>query len=257
MHFIASSVLSFFLSPFNWILLLIILSFFVKSTQAKKNYRLSALFVFLLFGNGCLLNSYAHMWQPAPVDIHTAKSYSCGVVLGGFAAPDENGEGYFTEASDRFIQAVKCYKLGKIHHIIISGGNGKSIDNKFQEATWTKEQMEIMGVPDSVILCEDKSDNTADNALNTKHLLDSMRLQPPYLLITSAFHIPRATLIFKTAGVSTVPFPCNYMAGNQKFSWRQLLPSSQALSNWEPYLKETAGYLFYLLKEKLSAHKKD
>ena len=68
-----------------------------------------------------------------------------------------------------------------------------------------------MGIPDSVIFVEDRSNDTFDNAVYAKQILDSLQLSPPYLLITSAHHIPRASLIFKNAGVITAPFPCNLL----------------------------------------------
>ena len=251
MRQLESNIFSFFLSPLNWIFVLLIIAFFAKSLKVKRVCKIAALFIFIVFSNEGLLNGYAKLWQPKPRDVSMDKPYSCGIVLGGFASPDENGNGYFNTTCDRFIQIVKLYKLGKIKYILISGGNGKTTDKDFNEAIWAKNEMKIMGIPDSVILHEDKSDNTADNALNTKRLLDSAHLKPPYLLVTSAFHIPRAALIFKNAGINTIAFPCNYLEGNKKFSTGDILPQSEALEDWNYYIKETAGYLLYSIKSKL------
>ena len=251
MHSLASAIVPFFLSPFNWILILVVMRFFIRSVKGKRFCKIAALFIFILFSNQWILNSYARFWQPEPRDISNDKPYSCGILLGGFANPDENGNGYFNSAAERFLQAVKLYKQGKIQHILISGGNGKKDDKDFSEASWAKSKMEKMGIPGSDILCEDKSENTADNAIYTKRLLDSASLQPPYLLITTASHIPRASLIFKTAGIQTVPFPCNYLAGRGGFSFLGIIPQPSVLFTWNFYIKETAGYLLYELKAKL------
>ena len=250
MRQLASSVLSFLLSPFNWIIILLIAGYFLRKPLVKKICRIMALCIFLLFGNSLLLDWYAKNWQPAPVVISAVNTYSCGIVPGGFASVDVDDNGFFNATADRFIQALKLFKMGKIKHILISGGNGKVDKESFREGAWVKGELITMGVPDSVIFVEDRSNNTSDNAIFAKQILDSVQLKPPYLLITSAYHIPRASLLFKNAGISTVPFPCNYSAGRENFNVWSLLPKFSVLSGWDTYLKETVGYLWYKLKIK-------
>lgn len=248
MHQLASSILSFFLSPFNMIILLLIAMFLLRKAIWKKTCGILALCIFLVFGNQWLLNLYAKNWQPAPTIIDSSLTFSCGIVPGGFASPDAEANGYFNASADRFIQVVKLYKLGRIKHILISGGNGKTEEKSFREGAWVKGELKSVGIPDSVIFVEDRSDNTADNAFYAKKILDSLHFIPPYLLITSAYHIPRASLIFKKARLVTVPFPCNYFVGKGSFSAWDLLPKPTTLLGWEPYLKETAGYFWYKIK---------
>ncbi|MEP6951475.1 MAG: YdcF family protein [Ginsengibacter sp.] len=248
MHQVASSVLSFFLSPFNWIIILIIAGYFLRKALFKKTCAVLAVCIFIIFSNSWLLNWFAKNWQPSPVGINKGFAYSCGIVPGGFASPDADGNGYFNSSADRFIQAVKLYKLGEIKHILISGGNGKPDKKDFREGAWVKGELTAVGIPDSVIFAEDRSNNTSDNAAYAKQILDSLQLKPPYLLITSAQHVPRASVIFKNAGVFTVSFPCNYVAGRGDFGLSSLLPQLSVLGKWDIYLKETAGYFWYRLK---------
>ncbi|MEO6452573.1 MAG: YdcF family protein [Ginsengibacter sp.] len=248
MHQFASSVLAFLLSPLNWIIILLIAGYFLRKALIRKICKIIALCIFLLFSNGWLLDWYAKKWQPSSIDISPGNVYSCGIVPGGFASPDADGNGYFNATADRFIQAVKLFKLGRIKHILICGGNGKTIKKIFREGEWVKSELIIMGIPDSVIFVEDKSNNTYDNAIYAKQILDSVQLSPPYLLITSAHHVPRALLLFKTAGIITVPFPGNYIAGRGNVSLFSLLPNLGVLLNWNLYLKETAGYFWYKLQ---------
>lgn len=250
MRQLASSLLSFFLSPFNWVILLLIGAYFFRRSSLKKTCAILALCIFLVFGNQWLLHLYAKNWDAPQVVIPAGTTYSCGIVPGGFASPYAGANGYFNAAADRFIQAVKLYKLGGIKHILISGGNGKTDEENFREGAWVKGELISVGIPDSIIFVEDKSNNTWDNAIYAKQILDSLQLKPPYLLITSAFHIPRASLIFKNAGLSIVPFPCNFSGGRGNFSVRDLVPGPSTLLGWDIYLKETAGYIWYQLKGK-------
>ena len=222
-----------------------IAAFFIRRPSVKRTLRVMALGIFLLFSNQVLLDWYAGKFQPSPAKVNNETLYSCAIVPGGFASPDAGGTGVFNATADRFIQALKLYKQGRITHILVSGGNGKEELKTFREGEFVKNELKIMGVPDSAILVEDRSNNTAENAINSKAILDSNNLKPPYLLISSAHHIPRATVIFKNAGVETVAFPCNYIAGRGINTLSSIIPSFGVLFTWNIYLKETAGYFWY------------
>lgn len=248
MHQFASALLSFFLSPLLWIVLLIIAGFFTRNKTTRKiSWALAAL-VFLVFSNPWLLNRYARHFQPSPAEISPGTVFSCGIIPGGFASPDMDGKGIFNSTADRFIQALTLFKQGNIRHIIVSGGNGKKELKSFREAAWVKEQFVIMGVPDSVIFVEDQSNNTLQNAGNTKRILERYQLAPPYLLISSAHHLPRAQLLYEKIGVTTVGYPCSYIAGRGITTINDLKPDLGTLQTWNVYLKETAGYLWYKRK---------
>src|SRR4029079_6531854 len=141
MHQVASSALSFLLSPFNWIIILLIAAYSIRERGFKNVCRIMALCIFLLFSNAWLLDWYAKKWQPQPVVINKGMAYSCGIVAGGFASPDPDENGYFNATADRFIQTVKLYKLGIIQNILISGGNGKIDKINFREASWVKTEL--------------------------------------------------------------------------------------------------------------------
>ncbi len=250
MHEAGSAILSFILSPFNWIVFLLIAGYFSKKKTIRKFCRFTALLIFLVFRNPFFLNEYARYWQPPPQPLNQLPVYSCGIILGGFISPDAREIGYFNIASDRFIQAVKLFKTGKINHILISGGNGKKHKVNFREAVWAKNEFIAVGIPDTAITIEDRSRNTVDNAMYGKQILDSLKLASPYLLITSAYHIPRASVIYKNTGLDVKGFACNYMNGRGNTSFGSLIPRLSVLYDWELYLKETAGYLYYRSKSK-------
>jgi uncharacterized SAM-binding protein YcdF (DUF218 family) len=245
MHQLASSLLSFALSPLLWVGLLILAGILFHKRSRKKICWVLACLVVLLFGNGSFLNWYARQFQPPPLALAQGEVYSCGIIPGGFASPDVSGNGVFNSTADRFIQGLKLFKQGYITHLLISGGNGKKEMKTFREAAWVKQQFVIMGVPDSVIFIEDESHNTAENVANTKIILDDAHLSAPYLLISSAHHLPRASVLYKKAGISTVAYPCSYIAGRGISTFTDLLPSLGTLQTWNTYLKETAGYLWY------------
>jgi uncharacterized SAM-binding protein YcdF (DUF218 family) len=171
--------------------------------------------------------------------------YSAAIVLGGFASEDFHGHGYFNTTSDRFIQALKLKLNGTVSHILISGGNSSLLSTDFRESDWVTQELEEFQVPDSVILNENRARNSFENATYSMRILDSLDLRPPYVLITSAYHMKRATLVFKKMNIPIVPYPCNYIAGMGRTDLGDFIPSFGVLGTWEMYLKELIGYWVY------------
>ncbi|MFD2144681.1 YdcF family protein [Mucilaginibacter antarcticus] len=101
------------------------------------------------------------------------------MVLGGFSSGGDSGDGHFTTAADRFIQGTKLAISKQASHILISGGSGELIPGKFREAAWVRTQLLQFSVPDSIILVENNSKNTIENARFSKVLLQLKHLPPP------------------------------------------------------------------------------
>ena len=248
MHQFFSALLSLVAAPLNWIVVLIVLAIVLKQRSWRKRAFFAGIVIFILFGNPALQNLVARNYIPAPVPMNNLGHYSSAILPGGFASPfQNNATGFFNSSADRFIQAVKLYKTGKVSHIIVSGGNGKIDVPVFREAAWVESQMIAFGVPDSVVYVEDHAENTVDNAINSKKIIDSLKLPPPYLLVTTAFYLPRQKLVFERAGLDVVAFPCNYTSGIAGFSASHLLPNLHTLMGWNALMKEVLGTMYYRL----------
>lgn len=232
-------------TPLNWFFICLILFAILKNKRWKKIFGWLAVFIFLIFSSPLLFQYYARWWQPKPVLLPEQSHYSFAIVAGGFGSVDATGEGYFNSSSDRFLQAVRLFHTGTVDHILISGGNSKKNDKNFSEGSWAKGEMIEMGVPANAIFVEDASNGTKTNAVNSKRILDSIHAKPPFVLITSAFHIPRATKIFQDKGLQVLPFPCNYTEGRGPLSAKDLIPDFGIMMGWSKYIKET---LWWILK---------
>lgn len=134
--------------------------------------------------------------------------------------------------------------------IIITGGNALGVKGDFPEARFAAENLAHLGIPSEDIIAETRSRNTFENAGFSKHILDSLQLPGPFILITSAFHIPRATVEFERAGLSVRPYPCAYLLlpSDSHFTLEKLIPSAQALSLWPLYLKEILGLVMLRMR---------
>ncbi len=241
MYFFFSKVLLQFIFPFTWILLLLIVSLISKNKKYKYKSLVVALSLLIIFTNPFLFNQFAQGWDIAPYKPDN-KKYSVAIVLGGFSNGSEKGEGYFNAAADRFIQGTKLLSSGQVSRMLVTGGTGSLLPDEFREASWVKKQWHEFNYPDSILLTESNSRNTKENAKFSKVLLDSAKLKPPYLLVTSAFHMRRSLMVFKKAGMDVIPYPANYIV-RRKAVISDLVPSAEVLSYWNVYIKEVVGYV--------------
>lgn len=243
MYFIISKLLVIFIYPFTWILALLLFALFNKNKKYKYRSLIAAITLTVVFTNPFLLNKFAYAWDTPPYKSTLKKHYSCAIILGGFSSSNGLGAGYFNSGSDRFLQGVKLMLSNQTSHLLISGGNGSLMPGGFSEALWVKREAKEFNFPDSAILIESTSRNTLENARFSKQLLEKSNLAPPYLLVTSAFHMPRSLMIFKKMGVNVIPYPANYITRREIVSAGDFLPAVEVLSNWNIYIKEVVGYV--------------
>jgi uncharacterized SAM-binding protein YcdF (DUF218 family) len=242
MYFILSKVLLFLLSPLYWIMTLILIAALTHRPKLRRRTALVGVILLLIFSNPYLQSKVAKAWEWPSVTLPDTAHYSCAIVLGGFGSQNSKGEGYFGWAADRFIQGMRLQLTGKTSHILISGGNGSLRPGEFSEGEWARGQLKQFRFADSTILIEGKSRNTMENAKFSQALLQKSGLKPPYLLITSAFHMRRAVMIFKRANVNIVPYTCNFVAGDVPFSIYAMVPDLDTISGWNLWIKEVVGY---------------
>jgi len=243
MYFALSKILLFLLYPAFWVFIVFVIALFVKERKRKQRWLIAAVVLLYIFSVPLFLNLFARAWSVKPPLTNASNIYSCAIILGGYTSVHQNGDGYFNGASDRFIEGVKLFNTGVAKHLLISGGNGSLLPSKYKEANWTKKQLLIFKVPDSSILVENNSRNTIENAVFSKTILQKSGLKPPYLLITSDFHMRRAFMIFKKEGLPVIPYPCDYSVGQGSNSFADLIPDGEAWGQWNIYLKELVGYV--------------
>ncbi|MCW3079235.1 YdcF family protein [Segetibacter sp.] len=244
MFTLISKITYFFIAPENWIIALLIWIFLSRSKIARKRLTIIVILLVLFFGNSFIYSSLVNAWQPRPADLVNRVPYEAGIVLGGSSSFDKYGRGYFNMSSDRFIETCILYKTKKIKRIIISGGSNGP--NQPKDADFQYKKMIEMGIPPNDIIVENASRSTFENATFTKTIIDSLRLQPPFVLITSAMHIPRAERVFKKAGLAVISYPCNYyVIPGEFYFFDYFIPKVGTILSWSTYLKEVVGVVGY------------
>ena len=251
MFFTLSKVFLVLLQPFNWILFLFIIYLLTKNKKIKNRLLIFTITLTLFFSNGYIHNEIELARQTNESGLELGKQYEVGILLGGMAGYDKNNVGHFSGAADRFIQTIILYRQGIIKKILITSGSANLVYKQPGEADFIVEELIKSGIPSKDILKENKSRNTFENASLSKLLLDSLHLKGPYVLISSAFHLPRAMLVFKKAGLQVVPYPCAFVAVNKLYAWQDyILPSLSVLMEWDGTMKELIGMVVYKITGK-------
>lgn len=239
-----AKLFSLLLKPIIWIIVLFIIAMMTKNPKRKKRLLIASLTGLIFFTNPFIFRIITTSYEAKPVNL--TKTYSAGIVLGGFVYI-ENAEARFSRACDRFLQTALLYKNGNIQKIIFSGGSGQ-----IKEGIFIKNQFIELGIPANDIHIDPYANNTYENAINTSKMCDSLQLKGPFVVITSAIHIPRAKRLFEKIGMNIVSYPTDFIANNRANNfWEDyLVPSTFVLYNWDSLIKEIIGLLVYKLAGK-------
>ena len=103
-----------------------------------------------------------------------------------------------------------------------------------------------LGVPKKDILLTENVENTDQEAKAIKKIL--LLDNPKVILVTSAFHMPRAQLVFEAAGINVIPFPVDFIIGAGKFTFMSFIPSAGSFSSTSFFVREMIGRTYYSLK---------
>lgn len=156
---------------------------------------------------------------------------------------------------DRVIYGGKLYLEKKAPLIIVTGGRIQWLGKGIPEAKEMSNILQKMGVPASAIIEEPLALNTYENAVNVRKILEKLKINK-ILLVTSAFHIPRALMVFKHQGIDVIPAPTGFSVSKNNHWFENSIqlnllyffPDSQRLSQTTVAIKEYLGILVYKLK---------
>jgi uncharacterized SAM-binding protein YcdF (DUF218 family) len=117
----------------------------------------------------------------------------------------------------------------------------------YNEDTLLHEEKIDYGIPDDRILLTKSAQNTEEEARATKEILDSkLGVNPKsIILVTSAFHMQRAQLLFSDNGFAVIPYPVDFKASISDLTPMSFLPSANGLKDVEFALREFMGRLYY------------
>jgi uncharacterized SAM-binding protein YcdF (DUF218 family) len=139
------------------------------------------------------------------------------VVLGGAIDADlsaERGVAVYRGAVDRVIATAALARRYPDARIIYSGGSANLVSDDAKEADYALAVFESLGVPRERLTMERRSRNTRENAEFSKAIA-APKSGERWLLVTSAFHMPRSIGLFRKAGFTVEPYPVDWHSGGR------------------------------------------
>jgi uncharacterized SAM-binding protein YcdF (DUF218 family) len=177
------------------------------------------------------------------------------IVLGGSVEPrksEAHGQVILSTDATRMTAGVELARKYPKAPLVFTGGSALLLSEGPPEADAARDLWLALGVEPERMIFETKSRNTWENALFTRELLNP---QPgdTYILVTSAWHMPRSVGIFRRAGMNIIPFPVAYhtFGDGRDFGFNTAIVERLAMLDFS--FREWVGLLAYRLTDKTDA----
>ena len=217
MFFLVSKLAAFFLTPSNLLGMLICVGAILIWTRfygmAKRLLSVAVILLSLcgFFPIGSLL--ILPLTERFPVWTNKNGGPDGIIILGGGGInPQISAARNVVEVSNSAGRITAAAELARRYpraRIVISGGSGVLLDSTALEAPLIARLLESFGVAPERIVFEDRSRNTAENALFSRDLVKPKRGER-WLLVTSAYHMPRAVGCFRHVGFMVEAYPVDW-----------------------------------------------
>jgi uncharacterized SAM-binding protein YcdF (DUF218 family) len=256
MFFVLSKTVALLLVPSNLLIVVGLAGFALMATRFRRaGVRLAAASFCLLLLIGALpvgsvllhiLESRFPAWDAsrgAPDGI---------VVLGGTIDPGvsfSRGVPVVREAADRVIAIARLARQYPNARIVFSGGNGSLASGQRAEADFVYPLLDDFGIARGRVALENRSRNTEENATYSKEIVQP-KPGERWLLVTSAWHMPRAVGCFRRAGFPVEAYPVDWQT--RKHQGFSLLSPVTGLAHADNAVHEWLGLVAYWLTGRTS-----
>jgi uncharacterized SAM-binding protein YcdF (DUF218 family) len=224
----------------------------------RAGRRLAALSVVLLLVLG--LTPVAN-WLILPLEMRFPVPDLAGrkvdgiIVLGGAVQERQtlaHGPIALNDAGERVVAMADLARRFPEARVIFTGGAGVYSNAPKPEGEVLREQLGALGLAADRVIIESRSVNTLENAVLSKPLVQP-KPGETWLLVTSAWHMPRSVGIFRKAGWTVTAYPVDFRTAGWQDQTRGFSSVSDGLRRTEVALREWLGLLVYRLTGKSDA----
>jgi hypothetical protein len=251
--FVAAKLLQFATQPLAWVALLLLAALLGLHWRRRWGQHLVgiALALMLLLGWEPLPDAMIRQLEARYPELAAdtpLTGYAGVIVLGGALEPAHVWQGHaqpaLNDAAERMTAALPLLRQAPGLRLLFTGGDGNLFAGSLTEAQRAARFFASMGVPSERLLMESASRTTYENAVFSARL-PGVDPKQPWLLLTSALHMPRAMASFQTAGWNVTPYPVDFRTGSAT-PWTEYSLSDSA-RKWYLLLHEVLGLLAYRL----------
>jgi len=243
--FILKKFITFFIEPYGIVFLLFALGlyalFIKKEKIAKVLLSLSFGFLFLFayppFSN-FLITKLENQYPK--YDYKTNVKYIHVLGSGHNTDPSQPLSSQIGGASiKRDLEGILIHKSLKDSKIIFTGYEGST---DVATAIMNAKLAKALGVKEESLLLNPKPKDTKEEAIFTKSIVG----EEPFILVTSATHMPRSMMLFKSLGLNPIPAPTNFY--KEEFSGFLKAPDISAFEKSKIAMHEYIGILWSKLR---------
>jgi len=211
-----SKIIWLFLNPLNLLIILFFLYFFLKIINFQNTSKLLLFIIFLFFITIAILPTGIYLLVKLETKYTNLKDLPESIdgilILGGptnASLTQKYDQVSFNAHGERLTESIKILKKYQTAEVIFSGGAGIKGDFSSTHSYVAKKFFEEMGINKNRIIYESKSRNTYENIIFSKKIANPEK-DEVWLLITSAFHMPRAINIARKQKWDFIPYSVDY-----------------------------------------------
>jgi len=251
LFFVLSKTIGFLLLPTNFLIGIGFVGAVLMLTRfallGRKLVMISVLLLVICglspLGNVMLypLESRFPQWDPA-------RGAPDGIIVLGASIEAElsvaHGTPVTRSAPDRMIAAAALALRYPNARVVFSGGSANLLSNDAREADFAGAVFESLGINKSRLTMERRSRNTFENAEFSKALV-APKPGERWLLVTSAFHMPRSIGLFRKAGFPVEAYPVDWRVGGRDDLFTFSNQALQGLWRTDAAIREWMGLIAY------------
>jgi uncharacterized SAM-binding protein YcdF (DUF218 family) len=247
--FIIKKVISRFLFPvplsLEFLLIGIFLLWFTRRQRAGKAMVTCGALLLMAFSNSAvsnaLLRPLERTYPPFAISQAT-ENIEYIAVLGGLGDDDPKvpvTSHVFPDLMVRLIEGVRIHRLIPGSKLILSGGHFSS--------GGMAEVAEALGVSEREILQLGEPPDTEEESRQVAPIVGSR----PFVLVTSASHMPRAMALFRDMKLQPIAAPTDFLAPRRRLEFDDLVPDAYKLFRSQIAIYEYLGLTWEKLRGKL------
>ena len=240
-----NKILPIIVSPLGLIIVLL----FFGILRKKMLHSLFALTVLIILSLPIVSNHLIKLLEQnytysTPNEIASADTV---IVLSGMVKPIKRNNDIhyeFSEAVDRIFAGINLLKGGIAQEIILTRGK-LPWSLGIPEGEFLAEFVQSQGIDPNKILLTEIVENTNDEAKAISRMLPK---NSKVILVTSAFHMPRAQKVFQNQNLKVIPYPVDFRSSEKKIDILDFLPQANAFKHSNFYFREIVGRVYYSLR---------
>lgn len=252
MHLV-SKIIGLLTQPALWVVAILIIALWCKTCRPATRRSLMVTALLVLLGVGLVplpdIGIRALEQQYPEISPQEDLSGYYGVVVLGGAMESGHVSQHrqlplLNGAAERMTAAVALARSQPQLQIVFTGGEGQLFGSGPSEAERAQKFFSSMGLAPGRVILESQSRNTHDNAVLTAQL-PGMDPGRRWLLLTSAWHMPRSMASFRKAGWNVTAYPVDFRTGPTT-PWTDY-DTTRGIERWDLLLHEGIGLLAYRL----------